>query len=68
MIKTNAVVRLPALRVALGIAALFLFVEPSLLVIDSEVLSWYRSQGADYENRMSAALKIYAEAHQSSDS
>ena len=35
------------------------------VVVDSEVLSWYQSQGADYENRMSAALKIYAEAHRS---
>jgi uncharacterized protein (DUF4415 family) len=38
------------------------------VVIDSDILRWYRSQGADYENRMSAALKIYAEAHRSPES
>jgi uncharacterized protein (DUF4415 family) len=35
------------------------------VTIDADVLSWFQSQGADYEKRMSAALKIYAEAHQS---
>ena len=28
-----------------------------------DVLAWYQAQGEDYEQRMSAALHIYAEAH-----
>ncbi len=34
------------------------------LSIDSEVLKWFEAQGADFQNRVNAALKIYAEAHQ----
>lgn len=34
------------------------------LSIDSEVLKWFESQGADFQHRVNAALKIYAEAHQ----
>jgi len=33
------------------------------LSVDSEVLKWFESQGADFQNRINAALKIYAEAH-----
>ena len=32
--------------------------------VESDVLAWYRAQGDDYARRMSAALRIYAEAHQ----
>ena len=32
--------------------------------VDSEVLKWFESQGADFQSRVNAALKIYAEAHQ----
>lgn len=32
--------------------------------VDAEVLAWFQAQGADYEQRMQAALRIYAEAHQ----
>ena len=28
-----------------------------------EVLAWYQAQGEDYEQRMAAALRLYAEAH-----
>ncbi|PDW01838.1 BrnA antitoxin family protein [Candidatus Viridilinea mediisalina] len=31
--------------------------------VDSDVLSWFKAQGDDYEQRMNAALRIYAEAH-----
>jgi uncharacterized protein (DUF4415 family) len=31
--------------------------------VDSEVLNWFKAQGEDYERRMRAALRIYAEAH-----
>ena len=32
--------------------------------VDSDVLAWYQAQGGDYASRMSAALRIYAAAHQ----
>lgn len=31
--------------------------------VDSDVLDWYKAQGDDYEQRVNAALRIYAEAH-----
>lgn len=31
--------------------------------IERDVLEWFKSQGSDYEERMAAALQIYAEAH-----
>lgn len=31
--------------------------------IDPDVLAWFKAQGADYEQRMHAALRLYAEAH-----
>ncbi len=31
--------------------------------IDSDLLSWFRSQGDEYEQLMIAALRIYAQAH-----
>lgn len=34
------------------------------LKIDAEVLRWFKAQGDDYEQRLNAALRIYAEAHQ----
>lgn len=38
--------------------------EPCTLNIDSKVLTWFKSQGEFYEERINAALRIYAEAHQ----
>jgi uncharacterized protein (DUF4415 family) len=32
--------------------------------VDSDVLTWFRQLGPDWEQRASAALRIYAEAHQ----
>jgi uncharacterized protein (DUF4415 family) len=34
------------------------------LSIDSDVLKWFEEQGADFGERVNAALRIYAEAHQ----
>ncbi|MCL6540233.1 MAG: BrnA antitoxin family protein [Roseiflexus sp.] len=31
--------------------------------VDPDVLAWFKAQGEDYEQRMQAALRIYAEAH-----
>jgi uncharacterized protein (DUF4415 family) len=31
--------------------------------VPPEVLAWYLSQGEGYEERMAAALRIYADAH-----
>ena len=33
------------------------------LSVDSDVLKWFEAQGADFQYRVNAALKIYAEAH-----
>lgn len=35
-----------------------------LEVVDADVLEWFKAQGDDYEDRITAALQIYAEAHQ----
>lgn len=34
------------------------------LDLDPQTLAWFQSQGQDYEQRMLAALRLYAEAHQ----
>jgi len=31
--------------------------------VDPDVLAWFKAQGEDYERRINAALRIYAEAH-----
>ena len=33
------------------------------LELDPEVLAWYQAQGGDWERRLRAALRMYAEAH-----
>jgi uncharacterized protein (DUF4415 family) len=33
------------------------------LDVDADVLEWFKAQGEDFQNRVNAALKIYAEAH-----
>ena len=40
--------------------------EPSVEVtvkIAPDILAWFKAQGADYELRLSAALRLYADAH-----
>jgi uncharacterized protein (DUF4415 family) len=34
--------------------------------VDADVLEWFRTQGTDFQRRMNAALKIYAQAHKHS--
>jgi uncharacterized protein (DUF4415 family) len=34
------------------------------LRIDSDVIEWFRSQGAGYQSRINALLRAYMEAHQ----
>lgn len=35
------------------------------LRIDSDVLEWYKNQGAGYQTKINALLRAYMEAHQS---
>lgn len=34
-----------------------------LVPVDPDTLAWFQTQGEDYEKKMAAALRIYAEAH-----
>lgn len=34
-----------------------------LVQVDPNTLAWFQAQGEDYEKKMAAALRIYAEAH-----
>ena len=36
------------------------------ITVDEEILSWFQAQGQDYPQRMRAALRLYAKAHQAS--
>ncbi|MDM8525807.1 BrnA antitoxin family protein [Desulfococcaceae bacterium HSG8] len=36
---------------------------PVTIHIDPDLLAWFKSQGSEYEQRMNAALRIYAQAH-----
>ncbi len=36
---------------------------PVTMSIDPEVLAWFRAQGDEWEQRVNAALRLYAEAH-----
>lgn len=33
------------------------------LDVDADVLEWFRAQGEEFQHRVNAALRIYAEAH-----
>ena len=35
------------------------------LRVDSDVLEWYKNQGAGYQTKINALLRAYMEAHQS---
>lgn len=37
---------------------------PVTLSVDADVLKWFEAQGAEFQHRVNAALRIYAEAHQ----
>ena len=49
----NAELRLPKGRV------------PVVASVDEEVFQWFKSQGAEYQNLINTALRIYAEEHKS---
>jgi uncharacterized protein (DUF4415 family) len=34
------------------------------LSVDDDVLKWFEAQGVEFQHRINAALRIYAEAHQ----
>jgi uncharacterized protein (DUF4415 family) len=34
------------------------------LSVDDDVLKWFEAQGSEFQQRINAALRIYAEAHQ----
>jgi uncharacterized protein (DUF4415 family) len=36
------------------------------VAVDKDILAWFQAQGQDYQTRMRAALRLYAEAHQAS--
>ena len=36
---------------------------PVTLRVDANVLEWFKAQGEDYEERVNAALRLYAAAH-----
>ena len=36
--------------------------------MDPDVLEWFKSQGAGYQTRMNAVLRMYMEAHKHNDS
>ena len=36
------------------------------VAVDEDILAWFQAQGQDYQQRMRAALRLYAEAHQAS--
>ena len=54
--------RLPApLKPSLSVTTQSVMVE---VAVDEDILAWFQSQGQDYQKRMRAALRLYAEAHQ----
>ena len=36
---------------------------PVTVQVDKDTLAWFEAQGPDYEQRLSAALRVYADAH-----
>jgi len=34
------------------------------MIVDADVIEWFRAQGEEFQHRINAALRIYAEAHQ----
>ncbi|HEY0379129.1 MAG TPA: BrnA antitoxin family protein [Pyrinomonadaceae bacterium] len=47
----NATLRLPGNKVSVTVD------------VDADVLEWFKAQGEEFQNRINAALRIYAEAH-----
>ena len=36
---------------------------PVVMSVDADVFQWFKSQGAEYQNLINEALRIYAEEH-----
>ena len=36
---------------------------PVVMSVDADVFQWFKSQGAEYQNLINAALRSYADAH-----
>ncbi len=36
------------------------------VAVDKDILAWFQAQGQDYQAKMRAALRLYAEVHQAS--
>jgi uncharacterized protein (DUF4415 family) len=36
---------------------------PVVMSVDADVFQWFKSQGAEYQNLINAALRMYAEEH-----
>lgn len=47
----NAELRLPGKKISMTVS------------VDADVLEWFKAQGEEFQNRINAALRIYAEAH-----
>ena len=39
---------------------------PVVMSVDADVFQWFKSQGAEYQNLINLALRLYAEAHKES--
>jgi uncharacterized protein (DUF4415 family) len=51
LIPLNAKLRLPGKKISMTVS------------VDADVLEWFKAQGEEFQNRINAALRIYAEAH-----
>jgi len=57
---------IPALSESFFTRAAWRKPKPPIVVtihLDPDVLDWFKAQGSEYERRINAALRIYAEAH-----
>lgn len=37
------------------------------VAVDADVLAWFKAQGSDWEQRLNAALRLYAEVHEAAN-
>jgi len=38
---------------------------PVVMSVDADVFQWFKSQGAEYQNLINTALRVYADEHKS---
>ena len=55
--------RLPSASKSIPAATAPVMVE---VAVDKDILAWFQAQGQDYQSKMRAALRLYAEVHQAS--